>query len=254
MDAFYASVMIRDRPELVDVPVIVGGGQRGVVLSANYLARRYGVRSAMPMTRARRACPQAVVVPPDYDTFSTVSSSVMETFRQVTPLVEVVSLDEAFLDVSGSVRRLGSPAQIAEQLRARVHDEQRITCSVGIAASVSIAKLASRRAKPDGVVVVPPGQVTTFVHPLDVGELCGVGEKTAALLHRLGLHTVGDVAHTPLRTLQRAVGQALGSQLHDLAWGTDRRTITARNAAVFGGDPDKCDGRAGDVRPGHRRP
>ena len=242
MDAFYASVMIRDRPDLVDVPVIVGGGQRGVVLSANYLARQYGVRSAMPMTRARRTCPQAVVVAPDYDTFSTVSSSVMETFRQVTPLVEVVSLDEAFLDVSGSVRRLGSPAQIAEQLRARVHDEQRITCSVGIAASVSIAKLASRRAKPDGVVVVPPGRVTTFVHPLDVGELYGVGEKTAALLHRLGLHTVGDVAHTPLRTLQRAVGQALGSQLHALAWGTDRRTITARNATVFGGDPDKSMG------------
>ncbi|MET1060682.1 MAG: DNA polymerase IV [Nocardioides sp.] len=242
MDAFYASVMIRDRPELVDVPVIVGGGQRGVVLSANYLARQYGVRSAMPMTRARRACPQAVIVPPDYDTFSTVSSSVMETFRQVTPLVEVVSLDEAFLDVSGSVRRLGSPARIAEQLRARVHDEQRITCSVGIAASVSIAKLASRRAKPDGVLVVPPGQVTTFVHPLDVGELYGVGEKTAALLHRLGLHTVGDVAHTPLRTLQRAVGHALGSQLHALAWGTDRRTITARNAGVFGGDPDKSMG------------
>jgi DNA polymerase-4 len=242
MDAFYASVMIRDRPDLLDVPVIVGGGQRGVVLSANYLARRYGVRSAMPMTRARRACPQAVVVAPDYDTFSTVSSSVMENFRQVTPLVEVVSLDEAFLDVSGSVRRLGSPAQIAEQLRARVHDEQRITCSVGIAASVSIAKLASRRAKPDGVLVIPPGRVTTFVHPLDVGELYGVGEKTAALLHRLGLHTVGDVAHTPLRTLQRAVGQALGSQLHALAWGTDRRTITARNAVAFGGDPDKSMG------------
>ncbi len=242
MDAFYASVMIRDRPDLAAVPVIVGGGQRGVVLSANYLARRYGVRSAMPMTRARRACPQAVLVAPDYDTFSTVSSSVMETFRQVTPLVEVVSLDEAFLDVSGSVRRLGSPAQIAEQLRARVHDEQRITCSVGIAASVSIAKLASRRAKPDGVMVVPPGQVTTFVHPLDVGELWGVGEKTAAMLHRLGLHTVGDVAHTPLRTLQRAVGQALGSQLHALAWGTDRRVITPRNASAFGGDPDKSMG------------
>ena len=242
MDAFYASVATRDRPDLAAVPVIVGGGSRGVVLSANYLARQYGVRSAMPMTRARRTCPQAVVVAPDYDTFSTVSSSVMETFRQVTPLVEVVSLDEAFLDVSGAVRRLGSPAQIAEQLRARVHDEQRITCSVGIAASVSIAKLASRRAKPDGVVVVPPGRVTTFVHPLDVGELYGVGEKTAALLHRLGLHTVGDVAHTPLRTLQRAVGQALGSQLHALAWGTDRRTITARNATAFGGDPDKSMG------------
>jgi DNA polymerase-4 len=242
MDAFYASVMIRDRPELAEVPVIVGGGHRGVVLSANYLARSSGVRSAMPMTRARRACPQAVVVPPDYDAFTTVSSSVIETFRQITPVVEVVSLDEAFLDVSGAARRLGSPAAIAEQLRARVFDEQRVTCSVGVAASVSIAKLASRRAKPDGVVVVPPGEVTTFVHPLDVGELWGVGEKTAAQLHRLGLHTVGDLAHTPLRTLQRALGQASGRHLHDLAWGTDRATITARDASVFGGDPDKSMG------------
>ncbi|RYP83351.1 DNA polymerase IV [Nocardioides guangzhouensis] len=242
MDAFYASVMVRDRPDLDDVPVIVGGGYRGVVLSANYLARGSGVRSGMPMTRARRACPAAVVVPPDYDTFSTVSSSVIETFRRITPTVEVVSLDEAFLDVSGTARRLGSPLQIAEYLRARVHDEQRITCSVGVAASVSIAKLASRRAKPDGVLVVPPGEVTTFVHPLDVGELWGVGEKTAGQLHRLGLHTVGDVAHTPLRTLQRAVGQALGRQLHDLAWGTDRSTIAARDASVFGGDPDKSMG------------
>ena len=242
MDAFYASVMVRDRHDLDDLPVMVGGGYRGVVLSANYLARQSGVRSGMPMTRARRACPAAVVVLPDYDTLSTVSSSVIETFRRITPTVEVVSLDEAFLDVSGTAKRLGSPLQIAEYLRARVYDEQRITCSVGVAASVSIAKLASRRAKPDGVVVVPPGEVTTFVHPLDVGELWGVGEKTAAQLHRLGLHTVGDVAHTPLRTLQRAVGQALGRQLHDLAWGTDRSTISARDASVFGGDPDKSMG------------
>jgi DNA polymerase IV len=239
MDAFYASVMTRNRPELAEVPVIVGGGQRGVVLSANYLARQYGVRSAMPMTRARRTCPQAIVVAPDYDVFSTVSSSVMETFRQVTPQVEVMSLDEAFLDVSGAHRRLGSPLEIAERLRATVYDEQGITCSVGIAGSFSVAKLASRRAKPDGVIVVRPEDVTSFLHPLDVGELYGVGEKTRDLLHRLGLVTVGDVAHTPLRTLQRAVGVALGSQLHDLAWGTDRRVITPR----FGiGEPDKSMG------------
>ncbi|KRF17407.1 DNA polymerase IV [Nocardioides sp. Soil797] len=239
MDAFYASVMIRDRPDLVDIPVIVGGGHRGVVLSANYLAREHGVRSAMPMTRARRACPQAVVISPDYDAFSTVSSSVMETFRQVTPVVEAMSLDEAFLDVSGSIRRLGSPVTIAEMLRARIHDEQRITCSVGIAASVSVAKLASRRAKPDGVVVVPPHRVTSFLHPLDVVELWGVGEKTAEMLQRLGLHTVGDVANTPLRTLQRAVGAGLGSQLHDLAWGNDRRTLTPRRHTQ---EPDKSMG------------
>ena len=239
MDAFYASVMIRERPELADVPVIVGGGNRGVVLSANYAAREYGVRSAMPMTRARRACPQAVLVAPDHDVFSTVSSSVMENFRQVTPLVEALSLDEAFLDVSGSTRRLGTPRQIAEMLRARVHDEQGVTCSVGIASSVSVAKLASRRAKPDGVLVVPPDRVTIFLHPLDVGELWGVGEKTRDMLHRLGLMTVGDVAHTPLRTLQRAVGQALGSQLHDLAWGTDRRVITPRRTSD---EPDRSMG------------
>jgi len=239
MDAFYASVMTRDRPDLQRVPVVVGGGHRGVVLSANYLARRFGVRSAMPMTRARRMCPRAVVVQPDYDVFSAVSSSVMETFRQVTPVVEVISLDEAFLDVSGSVRRLGSPYSIAEGLRARIHDEQRITCSVGLAATVATAKLASRRAKPDGVVVVPPDAVTSFLHPLEVGELWGVGEKTAQMLNRLGLITVGDVAHTPLPTLQRAVGPAMGQQLHQLAWGQDRRTLTPRRGAE---EPDKSVG------------
>ncbi|WP_091110640.1 DNA polymerase IV [Nocardioides psychrotolerans] len=245
MDAFYASVATRERPDLQDVPVIVGGGHRGVVLSANYLARQYGVRSAMTATRARRLCPHAVVLPPDYDTFTTVSTSVMATFRQVTPLVEALSLDEAFLDVRGSTRRLGPPLQIAEQLRATIHDEQGITCSVGVAASVSVAKLASRRAKPDGVVVVPPEEMTSFLHPLDVGELYGVGEKTQAMLHRLGLITVGDVAHTPLRTLQRAVGEALGRQLHDLSWGTDRREVVARTASAFGlggGEPDKSMG------------
>ena len=245
MDAFYASVVTRERPELHDVPVIVGGGYRGVVLSANYLAREYGVRSALPMTRARRLCPQAVVVPPDYDTFTLVSASVMETFRRVTPLVEALSLDEAFLDVSGSTRRFPSPWDIAEHLRATVHDEQGITCSVGVAASVSVAKLASRRAKPDGVVVVPPSRVTSFLHPLGVGELYGVGEKTEAMLHRLGLITVGDVAHTPLPTLQRALGVAQGLHLHELAWGTDRRAITPGSAGVFGhggGDPERSMG------------
>ncbi|MEO5708277.1 MAG: DNA polymerase IV [Nocardioidaceae bacterium] len=239
MDAFYASVAVRDRPDLQDAPVVVGGGHRGVVLSASYRARAYGVRSAMPMTRARRLCPNAVVVAPVYETFDVVSRSVMETFRQVTPLVEVLSLDEAFLDVSGSVRRLGSPYSIASLLRARIYDEQGITCSVGMAATVAVAKLASRRAKPDGIVVVPPSEVTTFLHPLDVGELWGVGERTADLLHRLGLRTVGDVAHAPLTTLQRAVGVHLATSLHQLAWGEDRRVVTARRGAD---EPDKSMG------------
>jgi DNA polymerase IV len=246
MDAFYASVAVRDRPELHDVPVIVGGGYRGVVLSANYLARRPGVRSGIPMTRARRMCPDAVVVPPDFETFATVSASVMENFRRITPLVEVLSLDEAFLDVHGSTRRLGTPVEIAEHLRATIHDEQGITCSVGVAASVTMAKMASKWAKPDGVFVCPPSAVTTLIHPLDVGELYGVGEKTRELLHRLGLVTVGDVAHTPVRTLQRAVGDHLGRHLHDLAWGIDGRQVVARNVsafrAVMGGDPDKSMG------------
>ncbi len=249
MDAFYASVMTRDRPDLQQVPVIVGGGHRGVVLAANYVARQYGVRSAMTGTRARRLCPHAVVLQPDYDTFTTVSAAVMECFRRVTPLVEAISLDEAFLDVRAAGRRLGSPRQIAEHLRAVIHDEQRITCSVGVAASVSVAKLASKRAKPDGILVVPPEAVTSFLHPLDVGELYGVGEKTRAMLHRLGLVTVGEVAHTPLRTLQRAVGHHLGSQLHELSWGADRRELAVRGTGVFGhgsrsgeGDPDKSMG------------
>ena len=246
MDAFYASVAVRERPELADVPVIVGGGSRGVVLSANYLARKTGVRSALPMTRARRMCPDAVVIAPDFETFATVSSSVMENFRRVTPLVEVISLDEAFLDVRGSTRRLGSPVEIAERLRATIHDEQGITCSVGLAASMTMAKLASRWAKPDGVFVCPPSSVTTMLHPLDVGELYGVGEKTRELLHRLGLVTVGDLAHTPVRTLQRAVGDHLGRHLHDLAWGVDDRQVVARTSGgyfgVLGGDPDKSMG------------
>ena len=239
MDAFYASVATRGRPDLSDQPVIVGGGARGVVHSANYLARSHGIRSALPMTRARRMCPQAVVIAPDYDTFMSVSASVMETFRAITPLVEAVSLDEAFLDVRGSLRRWGSPEAIAERLRAMIHDEQQITCSVGVSASVSVAKLASRKAKPDGVIVVPPSEVTSFLHPLDVGELWGVGEKTKSLLHRLGLITVGDVANIPLATLQRAVGASLGNQLHHLAWGTDRRELIPRSASA---DPERSMG------------
>lgn len=239
MDAFYASVATRDRPDLADVPVIVGGGGRGVVLSANYLARRSGVSSAMPMTRARRLCPDAVVIAPDFALFDQVSRSVMENFRRVSPVVEAISLDEAFLDVSGAARLLGTPEEIAEQLRATIHDEQRITCSVGVAATPVIAKLASRRAKPDGVVVVRPEEVTSFLHPLDVGELWGVGEKTRAQLHRLGLFTVGDLAHTPVRTVQRALGGVHGARLHALAWGVDDRVLVPRSGPH---EPDRSMG------------
>ena len=207
MDAFYASCELRTRPDLVGKPVIIGGeGSRGVVTTATYEARAYGIHSAMPMSRAKRLCPQVIVLPPDFTLYSEVSAGVMAIFRDVTPLVEPLSLDEAFLDVAGAVRRLGPPAVIAESIRSRVHDEQGITCSVGVASTKFVAKLASTRAKPDGLLVVPSDRVISFLHPLPVGALWGVGEKTEEALTRLGLRTVGDVAHTPLDTLVRALG------------------------------------------------
>lgn len=226
MDAFYASVELRRRPELHGRPVIVGGsGSRGVVLSATYEARVYGVRSAMPMMRARRMCPDAVVIRPDFTTYSEVSAGVMELFRSITPLVEPLSLDEAFLDVSGARRRLGTPTQVAAWIRARVFDEQEITCSVGIASTKFVAKLASASAKPDGLLVVPHDGVVAFLHPLPVEALWGVGEKTGEALRRLGLRTVGDIARTPVTTLQRALGPGVGAHLSALSWGRDDRHV-----------------------------
>jgi DNA polymerase-4 len=226
MDAFYASVSLIERPELRGLPVIVGaGGGRSVVLSATYEARRYGVHSAMPMGRARRLCPQGVVLEPDHHRYSDVSRGVMEIFRSITPVVEPLSLDEAFLDIAGAVRRLGSPATIGELIRDRVADEQQITCSVGVAATKFVAKLASGRAKPDGLIVVPRDETLTFLHRLPVGALWGVGERTEEALQRLGLRTVADLAHTPADTLRRALGDAAGRQLHDLSWGRDPRPV-----------------------------
>ncbi len=226
MDAFYASVELIDRPDLRGRPVIVGGGStRGVVLSATYEARAFGVHSAMPMGRARRLCPQAVVIEPEHARYSEVSRGVMEIFRSITPYVEPLSLDEAFLDVAGAVRRLGSPSAIATLIRNRVADEQQITCSVGVAATKFVAKLASARAKPDGLLVVPSHETVAFLHGLSVGALWGVGERTEEVLGRLGLRTVSDIAHTPVDTLKRALGEAVGTHLHQLAWGRDPRKV-----------------------------
>lgn len=226
MDAFYASVELRRRPELRGWPVIVGGtGSRGVVLSATYECRAYGVHSAMPMMRARQLCPAAVVIPPDFAAYQDASAGVMEVFRAVTPLVEPLSLDEAFLDVAGARRRLGRPAQIGELIRARVQDEQDITCSVGVASTKFVAKLASARCKPDGLLVVPADDVVAFLHPLPVAALWGVGERTEEQLLRLGLRTVGDLARVPVCTLQRALGPAAGGHLAALAWGRDDRVV-----------------------------
>ncbi|MFM7596768.1 MAG: DNA polymerase IV [Actinomycetota bacterium] len=225
MDAFYASVELITRPELRGKLVIVGGGCRGVVLSATYEARAMGVHSAMPMSRARRIAPDAIVIEPSHHRYAEVSAGVMALFNSITPLVEPLSLDEAFLDVSGALRRLGSPTAIAELIRARVYDEQRITCSVGVAPTKFVAKLASTQAKPDGLLVVPADAVTSFLHPLPVAALWGVGERTEERLVSLGLRTVGDLAHTPVDTLIRALGQASGQRLHDLAWGLDDRDV-----------------------------
>ena len=236
MDAFYASVSLRNHPELQGTPVIVGGGgTRGVVLSATYEARALGVHSAMPMSRARRIAPQAVILEPDHRMYAQVSRNVMALFSSITPLVEPLSLDEAFLDVSGALRRLGAPAAIGELIRARVHDEQQITCSVGVATTKFVAKLASTRAKPDGMLIVPAGKVIEFLHPLPVGALWGVGERTEEQLTRLGLRTVADLANTPVSTLKRALGPAAGQHLHDLSWGRDDRSVTPH-------EPDKSMG------------
>jgi DNA polymerase IV len=226
MDAFYASVSLLEHPELVGRPVIIGGtANRGVVLSATYEARALGVYSAMPVSRARRLAPHATFIEPNYQRYTEVSAGVMALFRSITPLVEPLSLDEAFLDVAGARRRIGPAPQIARMIRARVHDEQGVTCSVGVAASKFIAKLASTLSKPDGLQVVPPSQVIEFLHPLPIGALWGVGERTEEVLTRLGLTTVGDIAAMPQDTLQRVLGPAAGRHLAELAWGRDPRRV-----------------------------
>ncbi len=226
MDAFYASVEVRRRPELRGRPVIVGGiGPRGVVSSASYEARRYGIRSAMPSVRARRLCPAAVFLPPDFAEYTAASRAMMRIFRDVTPLVEPLSLDEAFLDVSGARRLLGRPAEIGALIRRRVAEEQSLTCSVGVAPTKFVAKLASTRAKPDGLVVVPAHRVLDYLHPLPVAALWGVGERSAEVLRRLGLVTVHDIAQAPIGMIRSALGAAAAAHLHDLAWGRDPRTV-----------------------------
>ena len=226
MDAFFAAASLLARPDLIGSPVIIGGsGGRGVVLSATYEARRFGVASAMPMGRARRLCPTATVLPPDHGLYSRISDAVMATLRTFTPVVEPLSVDEAFLDVAGSIRRLGSPASIAQAIRDTVVDEQGITCSIGVAPTKFVAKLASNLAKPDGLVVVPVEEVVPFVQQLPVAALWGVGDKTEEVLTRLGLRTVADIAHTPLDTLKRGLGEAAGEHLHALAWGRDPRRV-----------------------------
>ena len=225
MDAFYASVAELDDPSLRGKPVVVGAGIRGVVLSANYAARKFGIRAAMPVGRAKRMAPNAIFVTPDHHRYSEISAKVMKIFESFTPFVEPLSLDEAFMDVTGAQRLLGTPREIGQAIRKRVHDECGITCSVGIASNKFIAKLASGHCKPNGLLEIPDDRVISFLHPLPVSDLWGVGPKTSEQLHRLGLNQISDIAHTPLDTLKRALGDATGEHLHNLSWGRDYREV-----------------------------
>jgi len=236
MDAFFVSVELRRRPELRGLPVAVGGtAGRGVIAAASYEARRYGVRSAMPTATAQRACPNLVLLPGDHALYATVSEQVRAIFDGFTPLVEPLALDEAFLDVSGAGRALGSGSAIAAQIRRRTADELGLNCSIGVATNKFLAKLASVAAKPiadhsgvhpgPGVVEVLPGAELAFLHPLPVRALWGVGPATFERLSRLGVTTVADLAALERASLVASLGAAAGDHLHRLAWARDDRPV-----------------------------
>ncbi|MGP4056305.1 DNA polymerase IV [Mycobacterium sp. 4D054] len=222
LDSFYASVEQRDDPSLRGRPVIVGGG---VVLAASYEAKAYGVRTAMGGRQARALCPQAIVVPPRMAAYSQASAAVFEVFHDTTPVVEPLSVDEAFLDVSGLRRVSGTPVQIGARLRERVRDEVGLPITVGIARTKFLAKVASQEAKPDGLLLVPPDRELAFLHPLPVRRLWGVGAKTADKLRAHGIETVADVAELSETTLGSLVGGAMGRQLFALSHNVDRRRV-----------------------------
>lgn len=223
LDSFYASVEQRDDPSLRGRPVIVGGG---VVLAASYEAKAYGVRTAMSGRQARRLCPHAVVVPPRMAAYAQASAAVFEVFRDTTPIVEPLSIDEAFLDVSGLGRASGSPVDIGARLREQVRERVGLPITVGIARTKFLAKVASQEAKPDGLLLVPPDRELAFLHPLPVRRLWGVGAKTAERLHDFGIETVADVAELSESTLCSLVGHAMGSRLFALSRNIDRRRVT----------------------------
>ncbi len=243
LDSFYASVEQRDNPALRGQPVIVGAG---VVLAASYEAKAYGVRTAMGGRQARALCPQAIVVPPRMSAYSAASDAVFEVFRDTTPLVEPVSVDEAFLDVSGLRRVSGTPVQIGARLRERVREEVGLPITVGIARTKFLAKVASQEGKPDGLLLVPPDRELAFLHPLPVRRLWGVGAKTADKLRVHGIETVADVAELSEATLGSMVGGAMGRQLFALSHNVDRRrVVTGQRRRSVGAQ--RALGRAGNT-------
>ena len=234
LDAFFAAVEQRDRPELRGKPVVVGGGgpnQRGVVSAASYEARRFGIHSAMPLREAGRRCPDAIFLPVDGRKYLHVSRDVMAILRRFTPLVEPISIDEAFLDVTGSRELFGDGPTIARAIKDAVREEVQLTISVGVATTKLVAKIASDLEKPDGLVVVAPGEEAAFMAPLDIGRLWGVGEKTATALREYGVRTMGDLAGLPVDLLERRFGKH-GSTLADRARGLDADRVVGEGEAA----------------------
>ena len=226
LDAFYASVEQLLDPSLRGRPVVVGGlGRRGVVAAASYEVRAYGVHSAMPMVHARRACPHAVFLAPRFEEYERFSVAVMRILREITPLVEPISLDEAFLDVAGARRRLGDGPEIARYARERIAAEVGLVASVGVATTKFLAKIASDMAKPDGMLVIAPGEEAAFLGPLPLERLWGVGPATLSRLVALGVHTVGEVARLPEDALVAALGVAHGTHISQLARNIDERDV-----------------------------
>jgi len=232
LDAFFAAVEQLDDPRLRGKPVIVGGlGNRGVVSTASYEARPYGVHSAMPMARARHACPHAAFVSPRMWRYTEKSEDVMAILGEVTPLVEQLSVDEAFLDVAGARRLLGPPVDVAALIRRRIQDETGLTASVGVASTKFLAKLATELAKPDGLLHVPAGEERAFLAPLPVSRLWGVGPATLHKLERIGLRTIGELAALEPQLLEHALGPSLGAHLHALARNDDPRPVVPEHDA-----------------------
>lgn len=232
MDAFYASIEERDNPDLIGKPVIVGGTPqgRGVVAAANYVVRKFGVHSAMPASTALRLCPHAIVLRPRMAYYSEISAQIREILHRFTPLVEPLSLDEAFVDVTGSEPLFGPSVEIARQIKRTIRDEVRLVASVGVAPNKFLAKIASDLQKPDALVVVDPDRIQEFLDPLPIGRLWGVGRVTGKAFEERGLHTISQVRQTPLETLKSLFGKS-GEHIWQLAHGIDdRRVVPDREA------------------------